>query len=56
MRADIASGEQSLESLWKMNQTKLAEKYHVKSRCTAIKALEVLQNEADTLSATNSGQ
>ena len=59
LQADIASGEQSLESLWELwdkGQTKFAEKYHVKSRSTALKALEFLQDEADTLSATNSGQ
>ena len=59
LQADIASGAQSLESLWELwdkGQTKFAEKYHVKSRSTALKALEFLQDEADTLSATNSGQ
>jgi hypothetical protein len=58
MRADIAAGDQSLDSLSEMPQKELAHKYGVKSRSTALKALDVLQDEADTFSpsATNSGQ
>jgi hypothetical protein len=58
MRAEIASGRQSLESLWGLweeGQVKFAEKFHVKSRDTAFKALNFLQNEAEALSAANSG-
>jgi hypothetical protein len=58
MRADIAARDQSLDSLSAMSQKELAHKYGVKSRSTALKALGVLQDEADTFgpSATNSGQ
>ena len=54
MRAEISSGRQSLESLWALwdqGQVKFAEKFHVKSRDTAHKALKFLQNEADNLPA-----
>jgi hypothetical protein len=56
MRADIAAGRQSLPSLKEMLQKQLIGRYHVKSRSTALKALKFLQDEADGLSATNSGQ
>jgi hypothetical protein len=46
MRADIAAGDQSLDTLSKMPQKKLADKYGVKSRSTAVKAVVVLLDEA----------
>jgi hypothetical protein len=56
MRADIASREQSLQSLRDMLQKELSFKYRVRSRSTALKALQFLQDEADALSSTNSGK
>jgi hypothetical protein len=59
MRAEISSGRQSLESLWALwgqGQFKFAEKFHVKSRDTAHKALKFLQDEADNCPPTNSGK
>ena len=59
MRADVDEGDKSLNSLSEMNQDILAHKYGVKSRSTAVKALRMLLDEADTfgtLPATNSGQ